>query len=154
MKLQIYDFIMKGHTEYFVKADEAEVALAEERARVVRGEFMQICSYCGFETKKGEWEELQEHIKICDKHPLPKAKARINELEEENRCLKEKECTSATCEVFEENKELEEQLKAVKLITDKLSETYALNIRERICDTDIAFYVAQLRAALQDNAKK
>ena len=47
-------------------------------------------------------------------------------------------------------KELEEQLKAVKLITDKLSETYALNRRERICDTDIAFYVAQLRAALQD----
>ena len=110
MKLQRYDFIMKGHTEYFVKADEAEAALAEERARVVRGEFMQICSYCGFETKKGEWEELQEHIKICDKHPLPKAKARINELEEENRCLKEKECTSVTCEVFAENKELEEQL--------------------------------------------
>ena len=118
MKLQRYDYywgsadieFQKIENGDWVKADEADEALAEERARVVRGEFMQICSYCGFETKKGEWEELQEHIKICDKHPLPKAKARINELEEENRCLKEKECTSATCEVFEENKELEEQL--------------------------------------------
>ena len=34
MKLQRYDFIMKGHTEYFVKADEAEARIKELEAKV------------------------------------------------------------------------------------------------------------------------
>ena len=47
-------------------------------------------------------------------------------------------------------KELEEQLKEARTRANKISETYALNIKKRICETDIAFHVAQLRAALKD----
>ena len=30
----------------------------------------------------------------------------------------------------------------------KLSESYALNVRSRVCDTDIPFYVAQLNSLI------
>lgn len=44
----------------------------EKNLRIVRGEFGQICSHCGWEssTAGASWEELQAHIDSCEKHPL------------------------------------------------------------------------------------
>lgn len=54
----------------------------EKCLRIVRGEFKQICSYCGWETPPPNgWEELQSHIRVCPKHPLVKAEERVKELE-------------------------------------------------------------------------
>lgn len=47
--------------------------LTEQNLRIVRREFTQICSYCGWESKGEGWEELQAHLKVCNKHPLPRA---------------------------------------------------------------------------------
>lgn len=75
------------------RAEAAEATAERERERaereeakalhVVRGEFGQICSYCGWETPPGggAWEDLQAHIKTCPKHPLRAAEARIEALE-------------------------------------------------------------------------
>jgi hypothetical protein len=63
-------------------ADALEAAEAKV-LRVVRGEFTQICSYCGWEGKKGgeQWEGLQAHIAVCPAHPMRKVEARVRELE-------------------------------------------------------------------------
>lgn len=54
---------------------EGEKDELEDRIlRIVRGDFAQICSYCGWESKGSGWEELQEHIKTCSKHPLSKVR--------------------------------------------------------------------------------
>jgi hypothetical protein len=55
-----------------------------EKARIVRGQFAQICSACGYEVPAGEssWERLQEHVESCPKHPLGKALAENAELRE------------------------------------------------------------------------
>jgi len=49
--------------------------------RVVRGEFTQICSYCGWEAppEGAQWEELQAHIKICPTHPAAQLAAMTQE---------------------------------------------------------------------------
>jgi len=53
-----------------------ELAAAREKVlRVVRAEFAQICSYCGWESADGEWEELQDHIHNCQHHPIAKLEA-------------------------------------------------------------------------------
>lgn len=60
-------------------ARDAELAEAKQQVlRVVRGEFGQICSYCGWEGKDGgsSWDELQAHVKVCPSHPLREAEAR------------------------------------------------------------------------------
>jgi predicted RNase H-like nuclease (RuvC/YqgF family) len=45
---------------------------------VVRGQFTQICSYCGEEMHQPNgWNELQAHIKMCPKHPLTRARDQI-----------------------------------------------------------------------------
>ena len=52
---------------------ERQLAEAHEKVlRVVRGEFTQICSYCGWEAPTGgaSWEELQVHICSCKEHPV------------------------------------------------------------------------------------
>lgn len=49
--------------------------LEDKVLRVARGNFAQICSYCGWESTDGGWEELQNHIKICPEHPVSKLKA-------------------------------------------------------------------------------
>jgi len=59
--------------------------LEEKIKEVVRGNFKQICSYCGWECPPSNgWEELQEHIKVCEKHPLRQSEARVKELEKLN----------------------------------------------------------------------
>src|SRR6187402_496346 len=75
---------------------QAEVArLKAEVLRVVRGDFGQICSYCGWESdrKGAAWEELQEHINQCPVHPLTAMKAELDrerglrlQLEHEKAC--------------------------------------------------------------------
>ena len=61
---------------------ERRLAEAEEKTlAVVRGEFTQICSYCGFEAPPPNgWTELEDHIKGCEKHPLVKALKERTEL--------------------------------------------------------------------------
>jgi len=56
--------------------------LENQILRMIRGEFKQICCYCGWESQEGEWGELETHIKECPFHPLGKAEARVKELEE------------------------------------------------------------------------
>jgi hypothetical protein len=43
-----------------------------EKLRILRGNFGQICSYCGWETAAsgGSWEDLQAHVKQCKAHPV------------------------------------------------------------------------------------
>jgi hypothetical protein len=50
--------------------------LIAEKIRLARGDYGQICGYCGWETKPAgaTWEELQDHIANCPEHPLHKAK--------------------------------------------------------------------------------
>lgn len=71
--------LAKGNNELVHKLAETEDRLM----RVLRGQFAQICSYCGLEIPAGEssWETLQAHIRGCAHHPLPKAEARVAELE-------------------------------------------------------------------------
>lgn len=51
--------------------------LQVEKARIVRGDFANICAYCGLEIPDGEasWENLQKHIHECLVHPLHTAEA-------------------------------------------------------------------------------
>jgi len=53
--------------------------LDDDKVRIVRGQFAQICSACGYEVKAGEssWETLQVHIDACTKHPVFKLKAEL-----------------------------------------------------------------------------
>lgn len=54
----------------------------EKAMAVLRGEFTQCCSYCGFEAQPPNgWEELQKHIEECPEHPLPKLRARLEAAE-------------------------------------------------------------------------
>lgn len=65
---------------------EAKVKELEEKVlRIIRGEFKQICCYCGWESKEGQWEELQAHLRECKQHPLCQALEHIKELEERER---------------------------------------------------------------------
>ena len=60
-----------------------EVAMKEERVRIVTGQFNQICGYCGEEmTAPSQWEKLQDHIQKCKKHPLFQAREQIAALRE------------------------------------------------------------------------
>ena len=57
--------------------------LEEQVLRMIRGDFKQICSYCGWESKMGDWEALENHVREeCFSHPLRQANARIRELGE------------------------------------------------------------------------
>jgi len=57
--------------------------LEEQVLRMIRGDFKQICSYCGWESKMGDWKALENHVREeCFSHPLRQANARIRELEE------------------------------------------------------------------------
>ena len=58
--------------------EKAEV----EKLEIVRGNFGQICSYCG-DNKERSWDELQEHIRVCPKHPLAEALRQLSEVERE-----------------------------------------------------------------------
>jgi hypothetical protein len=67
------------HTRVITELEAAEARVL----RVVRGEFTQICSYCGWEgAADGEqWEGLQAHVAICPAHPMRQVEARVRELE-------------------------------------------------------------------------
>lgn len=67
---------------------EVETRVAELEAkvlRIVRREFGQICSHCGFEAPAGNesWKVLMDHIKECPVHPLREAESRAASLQEE-----------------------------------------------------------------------
>ena len=58
--------------------------LEEKLLDVVRGNFPQICSFCGFEAKPPNgWAELQEHIHSCPVHPLAISRAQNSRLKAE-----------------------------------------------------------------------
>jgi hypothetical protein len=52
------------------------------KLEIVRGNFGQICSYCG-DNKERSWGELQEHIRVCPKHPLATALRQLAVVERE-----------------------------------------------------------------------
>jgi phosphatidylserine/phosphatidylglycerophosphate/cardiolipin synthase-like enzyme len=61
----------------------AEIArLKNQNLRIVRGEFNQICSYCGWESPGDgdSWDALQSHIRNCEYHPLTQANALLEEM--------------------------------------------------------------------------
>lgn len=65
-----------------LKSLEEVERLKEDKLRIVRGEFELICSYCGWESGEGDgWEQLQQHIKVCDKHPLTSLQAKLDKSE-------------------------------------------------------------------------
>lgn len=60
------------------KTSEALAKEREKTLRIVRGEFGQFCSYCGWESSSegASWGELQAHINNCTAHPLFALRAR------------------------------------------------------------------------------
>lgn len=58
-------------------AQEERDAANDKALRVLRGQFTQICSYCGWEANRegAQWTDLQSHIKQCEHHPLVKAES-------------------------------------------------------------------------------
>jgi hypothetical protein len=71
---------------------ELKAALAAKQAEIDR--LMKrcekvYCAYCSFEADGGSaLQFLQEHVKTCKEHPLFKALAEIDRLQEENAALK------------------------------------------------------------------
>jgi SMC interacting uncharacterized protein involved in chromosome segregation len=88
--------------------------LEDKILRMIRGDFNQICSYCGWESKVGEWEELQTHLKECPSHPLREAEIKIKELE------KQKDGLGAIITVaVRKRKKLEKGIKKHKLLKEQ-----------------------------------
>lgn len=56
--------------------------LEDKVLRIVRGDFNQICSYCGWESMGDDptWEQLQRHIQNCKLHPATKARKAIDKI--------------------------------------------------------------------------
>lgn len=65
---------LKKREDLITHLQEQLRASNEQLLRVVRGDFGQICSYCGWEARPegATWDELQAHIKVCPEHPLGK----------------------------------------------------------------------------------
>ena len=94
-----------------------EKQVMAERVRIIRGEFTQICSYCGEEmTKPSQWEKLQDHIQKCDKHPLVEARQKIWHMEAEINALRELSCVC--CE------EKDKEIAALKAKVGRLRDDY------------------------------
>lgn len=75
------------------KIEELENQLKEAREknlRIIRGEFIQICSHCNFETKIGGWDELQKHIQECKGHPVYKLTEKLKEAQAHIKFLTER----------------------------------------------------------------
>lgn len=75
--ISLYDYYAALGRTTELESENAELRqqLEAERdkvLRVVRGDFAQICSYCGWEApvEGAQWDELQAHIKECPHHPL------------------------------------------------------------------------------------
>ena len=70
------------HNVLTTRLDAAEARVL----RVMRGEFGQICSFCGWEASAGggAWEDLQAHIKVCPSHPLRAAETTCQSLLEQS----------------------------------------------------------------------
>ena len=83
----------RGNQVYVLKIDQLaalEAAVKAEATRIIKGNFTQICSYCGEEMlPPNGWNELQAHIQICPQHPLKKANEQIAALTAERDRLRE-----------------------------------------------------------------
>jgi hypothetical protein len=77
------------------------VVRKDREMEIVRGNFGQICSYCG-DNKERSWGELQEHIRVCPKHPLAAALRQLSEVERERDILKK--CNTTGWDPFEAGK--------------------------------------------------
>jgi len=68
------------------RISKLQIELEAEREKVlraVRGEFTQVCSYCGWEAPPPSgWEKLEKHIQECPKHPLVKEREKVKKLVE------------------------------------------------------------------------
>lgn len=77
-----------GHQDASAEKDKEIAELKAELARIT-------CGYCGALFER-DWNELQEHIKVCEKHPVSKLQSELTALkesakglDEENKYLKE-----------------------------------------------------------------
>ena len=121
------------------RLSDAQAALEEERARIVRGEFTQICSYCGEEMKPpSQWEKLQEHVQKCPKHPLTKANNKIWQMEAELTAARMAECTHCA----ENTAALEERDKQIASLQTEVSRLY----REKV---EMGKEIAALKREMQ-----
>ena len=63
----------------FEAADKIEQLQAklDERDALIRDGITHLCSYC-MDNKERSWEEMQQHIHVCEKHPLSKLQAQVD----------------------------------------------------------------------------
>lgn len=78
-----YETMVTALKEQLAAEVEARRVAEDKALRVVRGDFGQICSYCGWESAQdgASWEELQAHIHVCEKHPVSAFKQRAEQAE-------------------------------------------------------------------------
>lgn len=73
------------------KLAEKDAELVAEKIRIARGEYGQICGFCGWETKPegASWEELEAHILTCSEHPAAALQKKLSEANARNAMLVE-----------------------------------------------------------------
>ena len=97
--------------------------LQEQNLRILRGEFTQICSYCGFEfPAEGEysWEDLQAHILVCPHHPVGKLTTALEQSQSDH-----DKCYGELVRVRHSERRMESQLRASSNQIDRLIEQVA-----------------------------
>jgi len=131
----------RGNQVYVLKIDQLaalEAAVKAEATRIIKGNFTQICSYCGEEMlPPNGWNELQAHIQICPQHPLKKANEQIAALAEKDARIKELEGA------------LEKELPHIGIILDALiNDKYASNKMAKQATKDALRHLGIAKAAL------
>ena len=67
-----YDLLVQGADR--IEQLQEQVA---ERDALIRDGITHLCSYC-MDNKERSWEEMQQHIYICEKHPLSKLQQQVD----------------------------------------------------------------------------
>lgn len=82
--------------------------LRAEKLDILRGNFTQVCSYCGFEAQPPNgWDELQKHIVECTEHPLTALRARCEAAEwKVEKAREAMKSSSSTYSVFDKLKQI------------------------------------------------
>ena len=81
-----------NHDEWQDKRIKELQAQVDERDALIRDGITHLCSYC-MDNKERSWEEMQQHIHVCDKHPLKAAEAKIDKIAEFFPVCGEVQCT-------------------------------------------------------------
>jgi len=73
--------VLKSEWQEQQKRIEELQEQVDERDALIRDGITHLCSYC-MDNKERSWEEMQQHIHVCDKHPLKAAEAKIDKIAE------------------------------------------------------------------------